>query len=505
MRLLWIDDEIDLLRPFVYGLKEKGYQVDTATNGPDGLELARLKDYDLVLLDEIMTGMDGLETLRHIKEHDPNLLVAMVTKSGEEELLNEAYGKLADDFVVKPFTPVQLLAVLKRLLDKKSLVQDRIAQEYVAAWSELNPPDSLAQWMNRYRFHIRWTGLLRRYGDEALREVQEQRRLNDNAEFAEYVIDRYPGWLKSREGPVLSHRFFEKFVQPRLGNVPVYLVIFDSMRYDQWQALEPVLQEHFEVETQTYLSLLPSATPYARNALLSGLLPLEIVRTYPQFWVHDETGQNRFEKELLERHLERLRWPGRMQFAKTARNEEIDELRRSFLQRGAQLYVLIVNFLDLLIHSLKNQRMLDEIVTDEYTLIDLTRLWFTNSSVFELLKQLARQDCRVILTTDHGFVRVRHPTIIHGGREISQNLRYKHGGALRIEGKGALVLEAPETYMLPTEYSSERYAIAKSDHYFVYPTKPKEYERTYKFTYQHGGISMEEMILPVGTMRPRRS
>jgi DNA-binding response OmpR family regulator len=504
MKLLWIDDEIDLLRPFVYGLKEKGYEVDTATNGPDGLELVRRKDYDLVLLDEIMTGMDGLEVLRRIKESDPNLLVAMVTKSGEEELLDEAYGKLADDFVVKPFTPVQLLAVLKRLLEKRRLAADRIAQEYIASLHEQSPPGSLNQWIERYRFLIRWTTRLRRYGDEAIRDSHEQRRLDDNAEFAEYVVERYPDWLKARDGPLLSHRFFEKFVVPRLGVTPVYLLIFDSMRYDQWNALEAMLSDYYEIDTQNYLSILPSATPYARNAMLSGMLPLEIVRAYPQLWVHDESGQNRFEKELLERHLERLRWKGRMQFVKAVRNEEIEEIKPQFLQRGAQLYVLIINYLDLLIHSLKSQRLLDEIVTDEYSLIELTRLWFVNSSVFDLIQRLARQDCRILITTDHGFVRVRRPTIIHGGREISQNLRYKHGGALRCEGKGALVLDNPESYMLPVEHSTERYAIAKGDHYFVYPTKPKEYERTYKFTYQHGGISMEELILPVAVMKPKK-
>jgi hypothetical protein len=199
-----------------------------------------------------------------------------------------------------------------------------------------------------------------------------------------------------------------------------------------------------------------------------------------------------------------LHWRGKWQFTKTARNEEIAEVTESFVHRRVQLNVLIVNFLDLLIHSLKNQRMLDEIVTDENSLVELTRLWFCNSSVFELLKRLSHGDCRVIITTDHGFVRVRHPALIYGGREISQNLRYKHGGALRSDHKGAVVLDQPEQYMLPQEFPSERYAIAKGDHYFVYPTKPKEYEKTYKYTYQHGGISLEEMILPVGVLKPRR-
>jgi DNA-binding response OmpR family regulator len=504
LKLLWIDDEIDLLRPFVYGLQAKGYEIDTATNGPDGLELVRLKDYDLVLLDEIMTGMDGLEVLRHIKEYDPNILVAMVTKSGEEELLNEAYGKLADDFVVKPFTPVQLLAVLKRLLDKKRLVSERIAQEYIAAVQGQQPPENLKGWVEWHRQLVQWTTLLRRYGDEAIVEHCELRRLDANVQFAEYVVNRYPGWLKDKNGPVMSHRFFEKFVVPQLGSRPVFLLIFDSMRWDQWNQIEAVLKDGFVPDTEHYLSILPSATPYARNAMLSGLLPLEIHRTYPQYWVHDDTGQNRFEKELLERHLERLHWRGRWQFAKTARNEEIAEVADQFVHRHMQLNVLIVNFLDLLIHSLKSQRMLDEIVTDENSLVELTRLWFMNSSVFELLKRLSHTDCRVIITTDHGFVRVRHPAIIYGGREISQNLRYKHGGALRSDDKGAVVLDNPETYMLPVEFPSERYAIAKSDHYFVYPTKPKEYEKTYKYTYQHGGISLEEMILPVGILKPRR-
>ncbi|MBM3314781.1 bifunctional response regulator/alkaline phosphatase family protein [candidate division WOR-3 bacterium] len=502
MKLLWIDDEIDLLRPFVYALKEKGYAVETATNGPDGLALVKAHDFDLVLLDQMMAGMQGLEVLRAIKEADANVLVAMVTKSDEEALINEAYGKLVDDFVIKPFTPAQLLAVLKRLLEKKRLVAGRIAQEYTATLGRQRDTGTWQGWVDYYRSLSQWQGLLGRYGDAGLAEVQADRRREANGEFARFVEDEYRSWVAGR-GPVMSHQVMERFVQPLWGEKPTFLLLLDSMRVDQWEAIVPLLRDLFEVETSYYCSILPTATPYSRNAIFSGLLPLDILRRYPKYWVFEDSGQNRFEEQLLAEQLKRLRFSGRSTFLKVSHGDELAGARPALMDGNVRFTALVLNFLDLLIHSIRTTRLLDEMIPDDAALVGTTRVWFASSPLYDLLRALARRDCRVVVTSDHGFVRVRRPTIIHGSREISANLRYKHGGAIRVEERDALLIHRPEEYSLPAEHGTVKYALARSDYYFIYPTKPREYEKTYKYTFQHGGLSLEEMVVPLSVLKPR--
>ncbi len=502
MKILWIDDEIDMFRPFVYALKDKGYQVETATNGPDGIELVKARDFDLVLLDEIMTGMDGLEVLRRLKQIDPNLLVAMVTKSDQEELINEAFGKLVDDFIIKPFTPVQLLAVLKRLLEKQQLVSGRIAQEYMAAMNQQRDLDSWNGWVDYYRLLGTWQRLLGRYADAGLQDVEMDRRRDADGEFNRFVEDEYPGWLAGK-GPTMSHQVMDRYVRPHWAGPNTYLIILDSMRADQWNAISPLLADYFEIDSGYYCSILPTATPYSRNAIFSGLLPLEIQRRYPKYWVSDDTGQNRFEPELLEQQLRRMRFDGRHGYLKVSHADELGSSRAALLDKNVRFVAIVINFLDLLIHNIKTTRLLDEIVPDDAALVGMTRVWFSSSPLFEFMKTLARRECTVIVTSDHGFIRVKRPTLIYGSREISANLRYKHGAAIRVEGRDAILLNNPETLMLPVDHLGAKFAIAKNDYYFIYPTKPREYEKTYKHTFQHGGISLEEMVVPIATLKPR--
>jgi len=502
VKILWIDDEIDMFRPFVYALKDKGYDVETATNGPDGIELAKARDFDLVLLDEIMTGMDGLEVLRRLKQADPNLLVAMVTKSDQEELINEAFGKLVDDFVIKPFTPVQLLAVIKRLLEKQQLVSSRIAQEYMAAMNEPRDLDSWDGWVRYYRLLGHWQRLLGRYADAGLQDVEGDRRRGADVDFNRFVEENYRRWLTGG-GPTMSHQVMERYVRPHWTKPNTYLLVLDSMRADQWEAIVPLLADYFEVNTDNYCSILPSATPYSRNAIFSGLLPLDIQRRYPKYWVSEETGQNRFEAELLDEQLRRMRFDGRHAFLKVSHGDELASARAALLDKNVRFAAIVINFLDLLIHSIKTTRLLDEIVPDDAALVGMTRVWFASSPVFEFMKTLARRDCTVIVTSDHGFIRVKRPTLIYGSREISANLRYKHGAAIRVEGRDAILLNNPEQFMLPSDHLGTKFAIAKNDYYFIYPTKPREYEKTYKYTFQHGGISLEELVVPIATLQPR--
>lgn len=504
MRLLWIDDEVELLRPFIYALKERGYEVETATNGPDGLELVATRDFDLVLLDQMMAGMTGLEVLARIKATDPNLPVTMVTKSDEEMLIDDAYGGMVDDFLIKPFTPAQLLAVLKRLLDKRRLVDERIGRQYLAAMNEPRRLDHWDEWVDWYRVLDRWQAELGRHGDSALAEVQDDHWRRANEDFARFVERDYRDWLAG-SGPVLSHQVLEHFAEPLWDERPVYFFLLDAMRADQWEALLPLLRELFEVETRWYCSILPSATPYSRNAIFSGLLPLEIERRHPGKWVFDETGQNRHEAELFDAFLLRRRFHGRSAFHKVHTGAELERLRSSLLDSEVRLTAVVVNFLDQLIHSVKTTRVLEELVANDAAMVGTSRVWFASSPLLEMLRTLARRDCRVVITSDHGFLRVARPTTIHGGRKMTANLRYKYGGALRVDERHALLIKDPHEYRIPAELGSSQLAIARSDYYFIYPTRPREYERAYKQSYQHGGISLREMVVPVGILKPRGS
>ncbi len=502
MRILWIDDEIDMLRPFIYALEKKGYQVATATNGPDGLLLLKEANFDLILLDQMMTGMQGLDILRRIKEVDPQVLVAMVTKSEDEGLINEALGRLVDDFIIKPFTPAQLLAVLKRLLEKRRLISVQIGQDFVQAINEPKQLNSPEDWAEYYYFLTYWTSILSRYGDDTLGQLLLDQRQDANNRFSSYVEGNYLNWIAG-QGPSMSHQLLAKYVCPNWQEKQTYFIVLDSMRQDQWVTIAPLLRDYYDIETSHYYSILPTATPYSRNAIFSGLLPLEIKRRYPQWWVFEESGQNRFEQELLTEQLRRLGFRQRFAFFKIAHSEELSSIRTVIFDDNIRLVILVINFLDLLIHSVRQNKILDEIIPGDIALVGATRVWFAFSPVFELLKDLTRRDCRVIVTSDHGFIRVRRPTLIYGSREISANLRYKHGAALRVDEKEALLIHRPENYALPIEHQGVKYAIARSDFYFIYPTKPREYERTYKFTLQHGGISLEEMIVPFAILKPR--
>ncbi|MCX7784689.1 MAG: response regulator [candidate division WOR-3 bacterium] len=506
MKLLWIDDEVDFLRPYVYFLQEKGYEVETASNGPDGIQLVKQRNFDLVLLDEMMVGMDGLTVLQTIKEIDPNILVAMVTKCQEEEIMNQAFAQLVDDFIVKPFTPVQILAALKRLVEKKTIIADHIKRDFTKIFLSRSQINTFEDWVNHYKNIIRWQNLINRFGDEVLQQSFHDEKRESNRQFVDYIVENYRSWLiEQNKGPILSHQFLRHFVLPKLREKTVFLFIFDSMRLEQWLACVPFIKEFFDIKEEYYCSLLPSATPYARNAIFAGMLPLEIYRRCKSDWVFDDTAQNRFEPVLLQKFLQSYAYNNKVLYLKTSSNEDIENSQESLLQLQPikdnngyyPLATVIINFLDLLIHSTKSARLIEELITDDQSLLNITRVWFASSSILSLLKKLKSRNCHIIITSDHGFIKVERPTIITGGREISANLRYKYGGALKVDPKTAIILNQPEEYMLPAEHLGIRFVIAKSDYYFIYGTKPKEYEKTYKHSYQHGGVSMEEMILPV--------
>ncbi|MEO0086987.1 MAG: bifunctional response regulator/alkaline phosphatase family protein [candidate division WOR-3 bacterium] len=501
MKILWIDDEIDLLKPFIYFLKEKGYEVKEVTNGVDGLNKIKEENFDLVFLDEMMPGLDGLEVAKKLKNYDPNIFIVMVTKVSDEAFIDEVYANLIDDFILKPLNPLQILAVIKRLLEKKEIFKENLVREYLKILSGIKNFEKIEEWYDFYQQLIKWREYINRFSLDDLRESYEDILKEGNENFASFVENNYIKWLKNNTGPVLSHRFFEKFLKPNLDSLPLYWIIFDSLRLDQWLIIYNILKEHFLVKQNFYCSILPSATPYSRNALLSGLTPEKIFKYYPEYWIFDDVGQNRYEEILFHKLLNREKISLTPFYLKVLKIEDLAEKLDYLINPDKEIIVIIINFLDFLIHSAKEEVFIKEIAENEDSLLEFTKIWFNSSLIFQFLKKLKQKRRKIIITSDHGFIKVKRPTIIQGGRELSANLRYKSGGGLTVDKKAAWLI-TPRDLELPQEFLGEEYAICKSDYYFIYPTKPREYEKTYKFTYQHGGISLQEMILPVGILYP---
>jgi len=501
MKILWIDDEIELLKPFIYFLKEKGYEIKEVNNGIEGLNKIKEENFDLVFLDEMMPGLDGLEIARKIKNYDPNIFVVMVTKVSDEDFIDEAYANLVDDFILKPLNPVQILAVIKRLLEKKEIFKESLVREYLKILSGTKDFETFEEWCDFYQQLIKWREYLNRFSLNDLKESYEDILKEGNENFAVFIEENYCDWLRNKKGPILSHQFFENFVKPHLDKLPLYWIIFDSLRLDQWYFLYNILKEHFLIKQNFYCSILPSATPYARNALLSGLTPKKIFEYYPEYWVFSDVGQNRYEEQLFQKLLAKERISLKYFYLKILKMEDLIEKFDYLLKPDVGIVIIIINFLDFLIHSARETLFIKEIAENEDSLLEFTKIWFNSSLIFQFLKKLKENQRKIIITSDHGFIKVKRPTIIYGGREISPNLRYKSGGGITIDKKAAWLLE-PKELELPQEFLGEKYAICKSDYYFIYPTKPKEYEKIYKLTYQHGGISLQEMILPVGILYP---
>ncbi len=502
MKILWIDDEIELLKPFIYLLNQEGYEVKTATSGEDGVRIASHEVFDLIFLDEIMPGVDGLEVLKRIKLDNPQQLVVMVTKSEEETLMKQAYSGWVDDYITKPFSFNQILSVLHRILKRRQLIEEKMAEEYASQFNAISQPGDYNEWIDYYRNLVTWDLRFLEYGSKELKEIHDEKKQSANSGFSKYISYEYKNFIKNK-GPILSHNLFNLVVFPTLKNGSLFFVIFDSMRLDQYLKLLPYLRDFFEINTQYYYSILPSATPYSRNSIFAGLLPLEILQKYPQYWLFEERGQNRFEKELFTELLKRNNLKISFNFHKLSTIEDLEKNIQKIAQDRSDITIVIINFFDLLLHSIPGRGDMKGLLEDERVLLNLLSYWFPISPIFELFKLISNKKRQVILTSDHGFIHVRRPTLVYGGRDISPNLRYKYGPALRADEKAALLLNNPGELYLPAEDPSVRFLIAREDYYFIYPTKPTEYEREFKYTFQHGGISMEEMILPIGFLRPR--
>jgi CheY-like chemotaxis protein len=513
-RILWVDDEIDQLRSHIIFLDQRGYDVIPASNGEDAISLVADENFDLVLLDEQMPGMDGLSTLDEIKSIRPQLPVVMVTKSEEEELMNEAIGKSIDDYLVKPVNPSQIILAAKRILDARQIREQRMVRDYVSGFGDLDMQTGDADWsdwMDIFARLAQWDIDVHAMSDQSISEMHHAQWRACNHQFGKFIEKNYPDWIADpKSGPITSTDVVKQFVVPHVGHdAPVFFIVIDCLRLDQWIAIEPMLSEYFNTRREHYYSILPTATPYSRNALFSGLTPMDVARQYPDIWdsgSDDDYSLNRYESDMFTRHLRRLGLgdvPHR--YHKSLDANDGREVVRNLTQwsKGTDLFGFVFNFIDHLSHGRSESELLQEITPDESSFRNLTVSWFAKSAVFEMMKWVANKGGTVVLTTDHGSILGTRATIARGNKETSTNLRYKFGLNLYCDQKDAVLVKDPAQYGLPRITPSTNFIIAKEDYYFVYPTRYHEYERQYRNSFQHGGISLEEMILPVVTLTPR--
>ena len=510
--LLWVDDEIEMLRAHIIFLEKKGYDVTTVNNGNDAIEECRKRNFDLVLLDEMMPGITGLETLQQIKEISPSTPIVMVTKSEEENIMDQAIGQKIADYLIKPVNPSQILLALKKNIHKKQIVtevtQTGYRKEFQDIAMRIMDCSTLDDWKDIYRRLVRWE-LELSSADSDMTEMLQMQKEDANNSFAKFVRKNYLSWVApgSTQRPLMSPDIFKKCVFPAVNNgEKVFLIVIDNFRYDQWRTLAQDIGEMFDVNEDMYMSILPTATQYARNAIFSGLMPEQIERMFPDLWVDEdeEEGKNINEEPLVRTQIERYRRHDTFSYHKINDSvgaerliERLGELKKN------DINVVVVNFIDMLSHARTESKMVRELANNESAYRSITLSWFRHSVVGELLKALAQTDCTVIITTDHGSIRASKPIKIIGDRNTNTNLRYKLGKNLNCQSKEVFVVKNPHDAQLPAPNLSTSYVFATGNSFLAYPNNYNYYVSYYKDTFQHGGISMEEMLIPLVTLKKR--
>ena len=511
--ILWVDDEIEMLKSNIMFLKQKGYNVYECTNGEDAIQIIKKMDFDLVFMDEMMPGLGGLETLLKISELRPNLPVVMVTKNETESLMEDAIGKKIADYLIKPVNPNQVLLVCKKILESKRLKGNQVSKDYIQEFNSvstalLNNPD-WEEWTNLHIKLTNWEMELDEHPDLGLKQTALDQRKEINGEFSKYVEKNYIDWVNSEtDKPVLSNEIIDKYVIPDLGKYKsIFFFVVDCMRLDQWFVMEKFLNNYFKISKEYYYSILPTATPYCRNAIFSGLFPSDIEKHYPQLWTQnddDENSKNNFEKEFLTKLLERrkVNLRNELKYIKIMDSDFSRGIENKILSLSSNhLNAIVINFVDMIAHSRSDNAILKEIAPDESAYRSLTSSWFEHSSFFGMLRQLSgRPDVKIVITTDHGSIRCLHGVKAMGDRESAPNLRYKYGKNVKAEARNAMIVRNPLEYKFPKRNGIVSYIVAKEDFYFIYPTDYHKYLNHYNDTFQHGGISTEEMILPIVTL-----
>ena len=509
-----MDDEIDLLQPYIIYLKGKGYNVETASNGEDALDALDTIVPDIVFLDENMPGMTGLETLQEIKRLHPDVPVVMITKSEEEHIMEQAIGEKIADYLIKPVNPSQILLCLKKHIHQQAIVTEQVQQNYRQEWSDISymidTATTIEEWQAIERTLSRWDIELE---NSPMRSLIDDQRTQANAAFAKWIAKNYETWFANGQkiaanSPLMSQDIMKHAVFPLLDKgEKVLLCVIDNFRYDQWKAIQPLLSEFYTIQTEEqYTSILPTATQYARNAIFSGLMPLQIQQMFPQYWVEegDEESKNQYEKELVQTLLDRYRRRECFNYWKVNESDFCERVIAQLKGVHTPLNIVVLNFIDMLSHSRTESKMMRELANDESAYRSLTLSWFKHSPTYELMHRAAELGFTLVLTTDHGTTRVKNPVQIVADKNTNTNIRYKVGKALNCSSKNVMMIEQPKRVGLPSPNVSSSYAFCTGNDFFAYPNQFNYYAQYYRNTFQHGGISLEEMIVPLITLIPKK-
>lgn len=514
IKILWVDDEIDLLKPHIMFLEKKNYEVSTCQSGTEAIEIVAEENFDIVFLDENMPGLSGLDTLSEIKAIRDTIPVVMITKSEEEYIMEEAIGSKIADYLIKPVNPNQILLSLKKNLDTSRLVSEKTTlnyqQEFRKIAMDMSMVNTYEEWAELYQKLVYWELELEDIEDQGMHEILESQKIEANNGFFKFVERNYKEWFEgSEDKPVMSHTLFRDWVVPQIkkDDVPTVFIVIDNLRYDQWKSFEPIISNYYKKESErTYYSILPTATQYARNAIFSGLMPSDMEKKHPDLWLNDtdEGGKNQNEDKFLEAQLKRLGLDLKWDYHKITSLKGGKKLVENFNSvKNNDLTVIVYNFVDMLSHSKTEMEVIKELASNDKSYRSLTTSWFKNSPLLEMIQKSQQLGMRVVLTTDHGTINVKNPSKVIGDKNTSLNLRYKTGKSLTYENKEVLAAIDPKKIHLPTINMSSSFIFAKGDLFFAYPNNYNHYVSYYRNTYQHGGVSLEEMIIPFVILNPR--
>ncbi|MEZ4859635.1 MAG: bifunctional response regulator/alkaline phosphatase family protein [Flavobacteriaceae bacterium] len=512
IKVLWVDDEIDLLKPHILFLENRNYKVTTAQSGSEALEEIQKDNFDIVFLDENMPGLTGLETLAEIKEQRDSIPVVMITKSEEEYIMEEAIGSKIADYLIKPVNPNQILLSLKKNLDHSRLVSQKTTSNYQQEFRKIAMDMAMVnhhkEWTDLYQKLVYWELELEEIEDTSMIEILESQKIEANSQFCKFIEKNYASWFQgNNQAPIMSHTLFREKVLPQIKDRPTLMVVIDNLRYDQWKALEPMLYSFYKkTEEEIFYSILPTATQYARNAIFSGLMPSEMEKLYPNYWLNDtdEGGKNLYEEEFLTAQLKRLGLNINWSYHKISSLRQGKKLSENFkAHKNEDLTVVVYNFVDMLSHAKTEMEVIKELASNDKSYRSLTKSWFRNSPLLEIIQQASQAGFKLIITTDHGTINVKNPSKVIGDKNTSLNLRYKTGRSLSYEEKEVLAIKDPKTVYLPSINMSSSFIFAKGDMFFAYPNNYNHYVSYYRNTYQHGGVSLEEMLIPFSILTPK--
>jgi DNA-binding response OmpR family regulator len=510
-KILWADDEIDLLKPHILFLEEKGYEVIPVISGQDAIDACREQSFDIIFLDENMPGLSGLETLVYIKQTNPNVPVVMVTKSEEESIMNQAIGNKIADYLIKPVNPNQLILSIKKNVHKSDIITETTTTNYQQEFSrigmQINSSVSTDDWIDIYKKIVYWELTLEE-GQIEMQELLRMQKKEANNEFGKFIKKQYLNWIQNPENrPLMSPDLFKKKLFPLLDkDEKIFFILIDNFRLDQWYTVKNLLNEYFTFNENIYYSILPTVTQYARNSIFSGLMPVQIEKMFPELWIDEESeeGKNINEEPLIKTQIERFRKKYTFSYNKIYDSIYGEKLLHNISNLTEnQLNVIIINFVDMLSHARTESKMIRELAQSEAAYRSLTRSWFQHSTTLELFKQIANKGYKIILTTDHGTIRVDNPVRIIGDRNTNTNLRYKVGKNMNYNYKELYEIKEPEKAGLPSPNLSTKYVFALNESFFAYPNNYNYYVSYYKNTFQHGGISLEEMLVPIITLQPK--